>query len=146
MILRGHGDKISSASYSPDGMRIATSSWDATVRVWNADGSGEPFVLAATPLAVSHVVWSPDGKYIAYHSEEKVARVWPAVRPFSGPGDARLWRATSYCIPVPLRVDILHVTAVEARKDQEACERRVKEARATQEGAGGAAARGTLQL
>ena len=145
VILRGHGDRISHASYSPDGKRVATASWDTTVRVWNADGSGEPFVLAATPLAVSDVVWSPDGKSIAYHSEEKVARVWPAVQPFSGPGDARLWRATSYCIPAALRVDILHVTPAEARQEQEACERHVKAARAAEEGTGGAAARSTLR-
>ena len=145
VILRGHGETVFHASYSPDGTRIATGSGDTMVRVWNADGSGEPFVLAATALAVRHVVWSPDGKYIAHHSEEKVARVWPAVRPFSGPGDARLWRATSYCIPVPLRIDILHVTAAEARKDHEACVRRVREARAADAGPGGAAARGTLR-
>ena len=144
-ILRGHGETVFHASYSPDGTRIATGSGDTMVRVFHADGSGEPFVLAATPLGVRHVVWSPDGEYIAHHSEEKVARVWPAVRPFSGPGDARLWRATSYCIPAPLRVDILHVTAAEARKDQQDCERRVNGARATEAGTGGAAARGTLQ-
>ena len=137
MILRGHWDKVSWASYSPDGTRIATASWDTTVRVWNADGSGEPFVFVATPLAVTQVVWSPDGRYIAHHSEEKVARVWPAVRPFSGPGDAQLWRATSYCIPVPLRIDLLHVTETEARRDHEKCMRRVKEARATEAGKGG---------
>lgn len=128
VILRGHGDTVERASYSPDGARIATASADATVRIWNADGSGEPFVLA-TSLAVQDVVWSPDGKYLAHRSEEKIARVWPAVRPFSGPGDARLWRVTSYCIPVPLRINLLHVTEAEARRDAEACERRVKEAR-----------------
>ena len=145
VILRGHGDTVSWASYSPDGTRIATASGDTTVRVWNADGSGEPFVLAATPLAVRHVVFSPDGKYLAHHSEEKVARVWPAVQPFSGPADARLWRATSYCIPVPLRIDLLHVTEAEARKDQEACTHLVKEARAAEVGKGGGPARGTLR-
>ena len=145
VVLRGHSETIFHASYSPDGTRIATGSGDTVVRVFAADGSGEPFVLASTPLAVRHVIWSPDGRYIAHHSEEKVARVWPAVRPLSGPGDARLWRATSYCIPVRLRVDILHVTDAEARKDQEACEHRVKVARAAEEGTGGTASRGTIR-
>lgn len=129
VILRGHGDAVYRADYNPDGTRIATASADTTVRIWNADGSGEPFVLAATPLAVQHVLWSPDGRYLAHHSEEKVARVWHAVQPFSGPGDPRLWRGTSYCIPTPLRMNLLHVTETEARRDEEACVRRVKEAR-----------------
>jgi hypothetical protein len=103
-----------------------------------------PFVLAAAPLGVSYVLWSPDGQHIAHLSEEKVARVWPAVRPFSGPGDARLWRATSHCIPTSVRSDLLHVTEAEARRDQEACERRVKEARAAEGGSGGTPAHATI--
>jgi WD40 repeat protein len=145
VILQGHGDALYGASYSPDGTRIATASKDTTVRVWNADGSGAPFVLGGSPLAIWLVVWSPDGKYIAHHSEEKVARVWRAVRPFSGPGDARIWRATSYCIPAPIRIDLLHVTEAEARKDQEACERRVEEARAAEGGPGGTPPRDTVR-
>ncbi|MFO0578587.1 MAG: protein kinase [Polyangia bacterium] len=129
VILRGHADAIHWAEYSPDGTRIATASADTTVRIWTADGSGEPFVLAGTQLAVQHVLWSPDGKYLAHHSEEKVARVWPAVQPLSGPGEPRLWRATSYCIPPPLRMNLLHVTLAEATRDEEACIRRVEEAR-----------------
>jgi hypothetical protein len=50
------------------------------------------------------------------------------VEPFSDSGDA--WLSTSYCMPAPLRIDLLHVTEAEARRDQQACERRVKEARA----------------
>lgn len=137
LVLRGHGEKVTWASYSPDGARIATASADTTVRVWNADGSGEPFVLGGSLLACARVIWSPDGKHILTRTEEKVVRVWRDVQPFSGPGDARLWRATSYCIPASLRVDLLHVTEAEARANQEQCERHVTAARAAAAGGGG---------
>ena len=144
VILRGHGDTVWWASFSPDGTRIATASKDTTVRVWNADGSGAPFVLAAAPLEILNVVWSPDGKHVLPHAEEKVARVWPGVQPFVGPGDPRLWRATSYCIPASIRVDLLHVTEADARRDQGACERRVAEARALKGVEGGSPPRDSV--
>ncbi|MDI3288009.1 protein kinase [Polyangium sp. 15x6] len=143
-VLHGHGDTVSWASMSPDGTRIATASADTTVRVFHADGSGQPFVLGGSPLAIVRADWSPDGKHIAQLSDEKVIRVWRAVEPFTGPDDARLWRATSYCIPVPIRRELLHVTEAEAQRDHEACERRVAEARAAERNSGHASARNGL--
>ena len=35
-----------SANYSPDGKHIVTASSDKTVRVWRADGQGEPLILS----------------------------------------------------------------------------------------------------
>ncbi len=33
--LRGHGGRVSSAAFSPDGRRIVTASWDQTARLWD---------------------------------------------------------------------------------------------------------------
>ncbi|MDI1443586.1 protein kinase [Polyangium sp. 6x1] len=132
VVLQGHGDRVSWASLSPDGTRIATASADTTVRVFRADGSGQPFVLSGSSFVAAFTEWSPDGKYITQVSEEKVARVWRAVEPFTGPDDARLWRATSYCIPVEIRRELLQITEAEAQRDQRACVRRVAEARAAE--------------
>ncbi|MDI1475897.1 protein kinase [Polyangium sp. y55x31] len=132
VVLHGHGDRVSWACMSPDGTRVATASTDTKVRVFHADGSGQPFVLGGSPFTAGFVQWSPDGKYIAQGSDEKVARVWRAVEPFSGPDDPRLWRVASNCIPVPIRRELLQVTEAEAQRDQQACERRVAEARAAE--------------
>ena len=118
---------IVNASFSADGNRILTSTPYGHVRVRNADGTGAPFVLERSALAQSNAYWSPRGDRIAVHYEDKFAWVWPDVRPFSGTDDARLWTATSYCLPLASRVALLGVTEVEAREAEEVCRRRVTE-------------------
>jgi len=44
VVLMGDGP-LYSAAFSPDGGRIVCASSDKTMRVWNADGRGEPLVL-----------------------------------------------------------------------------------------------------
>ncbi|HVK65599.1 MAG TPA: WD40 repeat domain-containing protein, partial [Polyangium sp.] len=128
------GNRLYEVQWSPDGTRLVTRSWDRMSRVWNADGSGVPFVLVGAQAYITGSFWSPDGKHIAVQSEETVARIWPDVRPFSGPEDPRLWKATSYCIPPATRVELLDITEADARADEEACKRRVAEARAERPG------------
>ena len=41
--LEGHTEQVTSASFSPDGSRIVSSSWDRTVRVWNANSGMRRF-------------------------------------------------------------------------------------------------------
>lgn len=67
-----------SASFSPDGKRIVAASFDNMVRIWNADGTGEPLVLRGHDETVHAVSWSPDGKRIASGAGDKTIRVWNA--------------------------------------------------------------------
>ncbi|WP_437511960.1 nSTAND1 domain-containing NTPase [Sorangium sp. So ce1099] len=73
-----HPDAVLFASYSPDGRRIVTASWDKTARVWNADGTGEPLVLRGHEDLVYSAAFSPDGKRIVTGSYDRTARVWSA--------------------------------------------------------------------
>lgn len=45
------GRALVSAGFSLDGMRIFTASQDGAVRVWNANGTGEPVVLRGAAAA-----------------------------------------------------------------------------------------------
>jgi len=48
------------------------------VRVWSADGQGQPLVLTGHTGYVNSAKFSPDGKYIVSAADDQTARVWPA--------------------------------------------------------------------
>jgi len=54
----------------------------------------------------------------------------PVRAPLRGIDDSRLWTATSYCMSIEQRIELLRVSEARARADQDACERRAKAASA----------------
>jgi WD40 repeat protein len=77
--FRGHTDEVLSVSFSPDGTRIVSGSWDSTIWLWDAatgKPSGEPFRGHTDP--VSSVSFSPDGTRIVSGSQDSSIRLWNA--------------------------------------------------------------------
>lgn len=61
-ISRAHGDRITSIDYNPTRPMVATCSWDATVKLWDA----ETAKLLATIISVGsddHLIITPDNYY-----------------------------------------------------------------------------------
>ena len=73
--LHGHDRGVASLAFSPDGKTLASSSWDLTIRLWDAR-TGEPQGEFATTEAVTRVAFSPDGKTLAAAGEDKVLTLW----------------------------------------------------------------------
>jgi WD40 repeat protein len=71
-----HDGPIHAATFSPDGSRIASGSWDETVRVWTTDGSNEPVTLRGHQDNVFAVAFTPDGKRVVSGSGDRTVRVW----------------------------------------------------------------------
>ena len=76
-IFSGHVDGVTAVAWSPDGRRIVTGSYDATIRVWDAV-TGEELLSPEHRHWVRSVAWSPDASRIAAGSDDGV-RVWDAV-------------------------------------------------------------------
>jgi WD40 repeat protein len=74
----GHRSELLSVSWSPDGRRLATGSYDGTARVWDAAGGQEVLALRGHSGLVYSVSWSPDGRRLATGGEDGSAKVWDA--------------------------------------------------------------------
>ena len=78
--LAGHSDRVTAVVFSPDGKRIASGSWDKTIKVWDAISSDLEKTLAGHSDRVTAVAFSPDGKRIASGSWDKTIKVWDVVK------------------------------------------------------------------
>src|SRR6266702_502286 len=94
MVISNVGGGVFSIAPSPDGQRIASSSHDRTIRVWNATtGETEAGPFTGHTGRVSSVAFSPDGQRIVSGSGDRTIRVWNATTgeteagPFAGHTD-----------------------------------------------------------
>jgi WD40 repeat protein len=78
LTLKGHTDAVNSVVYSPDGKRLASASWDKTVKVWDAASGQEIMTLKGHTFNVVSVAFSPNGKRLASASWDNTVNVWDA--------------------------------------------------------------------
>jgi WD40 repeat protein len=74
---RSHAALVYDASFSPDGSKVATASWDRTAQIWDAV-TAQPLLSRALYHAgeLRRVTFSPDGQRVATASLDHTARVW----------------------------------------------------------------------
>jgi WD40 repeat protein len=75
--LEGHRYFVHGVSFSPNGQRLATASYDNTAKVWAADGQ-ELFTLTGHQNFVTDVRFSPDGQRLVTASHDQTAKLWDA--------------------------------------------------------------------
>ena len=74
LTLKGHTDNVNSVAFSPDGMRIVTSSTDGA-KVWDAHSGNALLTVKEDSYGVNSVVFSSDGRRIATGGTNGV-KVW----------------------------------------------------------------------
>jgi WD40 repeat protein len=79
LLFKGHSDTVQSVSFSPDGKRIVSSSFE-TVKVCDAQTGKETLTLKGHSGTVYSVSFSPDGKWIVSgggdHDEPGEIKIW----------------------------------------------------------------------
>jgi WD40 repeat protein len=73
--LRGHQRAVAAVAFSPDGRRLASSSWDNSVKLWAVDRE-EPKLLATIEGSPSGVAFTADGKSLVTGSPASRVVIW----------------------------------------------------------------------
>lgn len=75
-VLAGHDDRLRDVAVSPDGLRVASSSADRTLRIWDAETGEILFTFSGHTGWVEGVAFSPDGRFVVSASRDDTVRLW----------------------------------------------------------------------
>ena len=74
--LSGSTGEVTDVEFSPSGSRVATASYDGTIRLWDPRTGESQLVLLGHIATVPHISFSPDGSQLASYGVEGVVRIW----------------------------------------------------------------------
>ncbi len=75
-LLVGHSRGVESVAFSPDGTKLASGSWDTTIRLWDVRTGKGTHTLAGHRDSVRSLVFSPDGLTLASRGRDEMIRLW----------------------------------------------------------------------
>jgi hypothetical protein len=78
LTLQGHIGDVIHVCWSPDSGRVATSSGDGTVKIWNATEGRRLLNIDAHDGAAYMVAWSPNGQRLATAGWDRTVKIWDA--------------------------------------------------------------------
>ncbi|KAF2820701.1 WD40 repeat-like protein [Ophiobolus disseminans] len=76
--LEGHSSMVNSVAFSHDSMRLASASYDRTVKIWDASSGTCLQTLEGHSDAVRSVAFSHDSTRLASASDDRTVKIWDA--------------------------------------------------------------------
>ena len=76
--LDGHMGEVTSLTFASDGRRLASASYDGTVRVWDVTTGTKQLLIDCVPSEVFCVSFSPDGTRLVTGGSDNAISVWEA--------------------------------------------------------------------
>ncbi|MCA9214135.1 MAG: protein kinase [Planctomycetales bacterium] len=73
---RGHTQEIYDLAYSPDGSKIATTSFDSSIKLWDISSINQFVNVGKHTGYALAIAFSPDGKHIVSGGADETARIW----------------------------------------------------------------------
>ena len=79
--------------------------------MWSAEEPGEPLILRGHEGTIYTAAWSPEGDRVLTAGTDRTARLWGDLTSIRSPDEPRLWTATTYCLSVERRVELVQMPA-----------------------------------
>ena len=76
--IASHSEGIASVAVNPAGTRIATVSFDKTIKIWDLESGRELRSISNIGGYVNAISWSPDGRTLIHGAEDRTVRIWEA--------------------------------------------------------------------
>src|SRR5262245_28727880 len=74
--LLGHRAAVAAVTFRPDGRRLASASFDHTIKIWNVATGGEVRTFAGHDDKVLALAYAPDGSRLASAGQDGTIRLW----------------------------------------------------------------------
>jgi cytochrome c len=79
-VLEGHKNNVNAVAFSPDGARLLSGSYDATLRLWRVADGALLATLRGHEFGVTSVAFTPDGRRAVSASVDETVRIWDLER------------------------------------------------------------------
>ncbi len=74
--INAHSDWVRCLSFTPDGGKLVSGSFDKTIKLWNLDRGMAIYTFTDHPKGVFALAISPNGKYLASGSWDEIIKLW----------------------------------------------------------------------